>query len=250
MLRIPFSYTIFLSWLLRRSVSLRRATTCRMTPPTLESCIQQSPLLFWLDGGTGEELFRQNIPDDRKLWSATAVVHTEYHDTLRAVHRSFLEAGSQAITTNTYGIIPSVGFTKEEIAQYCESAAQLARQVVDERTSAPKAWVLRSLGPLVESYRPDLIRKHTEGVEIYELMITAMAPHIDAVLAETMSSVEEAMQPIDALAQHNIQHHGKNLPLLISFTLNAQGNLRSTELIERALERILGYARKKNVHGT
>lgn len=216
---------------------------------SLEACFEQSPV-FWLDGGTGEELFRRNVPDDRKLWSATAVVHGEYHDTLRAVHRSFLEAGSQAITTNTYGIVPSVGFSPAEIKQYCEIAAQLARQVVRERIDAPQVWVLGSLGPLVESYRPDLIRKHDDGVAIYQSMITAMAPHIDAVLAETMSSVEEAMQPVDALAQYNRIHRDQELPLLVSFTLQAQGNLRSNEPSEHALERIFDYAREKNVHGT
>jgi S-methylmethionine-dependent homocysteine/selenocysteine methylase len=28
-----------------------------------------------LDGGTGEELFRRGMVDDRKIWSANALVH-------------------------------------------------------------------------------------------------------------------------------------------------------------------------------
>ena len=199
-----------------------------MKPTSLEACIAQSTL-FWLDGGTGEELFHRNVPDDRKRWSVTAVVHDEYHETLRAVHRSFLEAGSQAITTNTYGIIPSVGFSSAELQHYCEITAQIARQVVQELREDSLAYVLGSLGPLVESYRPDLIRKHGEGAAIYQLMITAMAPHVDAVLAETMSSVEEAMQAVDALAQHNHINHDQELPLLVSFTLQSQGHLRCNE---------------------
>ncbi|GAX15200.1 betaine-homocysteine S-methyltransferase [Fistulifera solaris] len=211
---------------------------------SLEECIQHNVPFFWLDGGTGEELFRRNVPDDRKLWSATAVVHAEYHETLRAVHRSFLEAGADAITTNTYGLVPSVGFSVDEISQYCELAARLARQVVQETRA--EAWVFGSLGPLVESYRPDLIRTHEEGVSLYQSMITAMASHIDAVLAETMSSVEEAMQAVDALALYNTEQK-KELPMLVSFTLQANGNVRSHEPAECAIGRILQYAREKHV---
>jgi homocysteine S-methyltransferase len=210
---------------------------------SLEECIQQKYPFFWLDGGTGEELFRRNVPDDRKLWSATAVVHAEYHETLCAVHRSFLEAGADAITTNTYGIVPSVGFSVEEISQYCEIAARLARQVSRD------TWVFGSLGPLVESYRPDLIRKHEEGVSLYRRMITVMASHIDAVLAETMSSVEEAMQAVDALALYNSSSK-KELYMLISFTLQSNGHVRSHEPAECAVERILEHAQQKDVRGT
>jgi S-methylmethionine-dependent homocysteine/selenocysteine methylase len=214
---------------------------------SLEECIQHNVPFFWLDGGTGEELFRRNVPDDRKLWSATAVVHAEYHERLCAVHRAFLEAGADAITTNTYGLVPSVGFSVDEISQYCETAARLARQVVQE--TRPEAWVFGSLGPLVESYRPDVIRTHEEGVSIYRLMITAMASHIDAVLAETMSSVEEAMQAVDALGLYNSSSK-KELPMLLSFTLQANGNVRSHEPAECAIGRILQYAREKHVRGT
>ena len=58
-----------------------------------------------LDGGTGEELFLRGVPDDRKIWSAKAVVDATYHQALRDVHRSFIEAGSDAVTTNSYGIV-------------------------------------------------------------------------------------------------------------------------------------------------
>lgn len=60
--------------------------------------------IMLLDGGTGEELFRNGVPDDRKIWSATAVVHSQYHSKLKQVHESYFKAGSNAVTTNSYGI--------------------------------------------------------------------------------------------------------------------------------------------------
>ena len=49
-----------------------------------------------LDGGTGEELFRRGVPDDRQLWSVTALVHDEYHAVLHDVHTAFLQSGNLA----------------------------------------------------------------------------------------------------------------------------------------------------------
>ena len=232
------------SALLSRSFSF--PTRSRAAMPTLEETLQQvshhPSRVFLLDGGTGEELFRRGVPDDRKIWSATAVVHPTHHATLQAVHRSFLQVGCQAVTTNSYGITPGVGFSVDEIRQHCATAGQLARQVVNDHHLA--AFVLGSLGPLVESYRPDLILEHKAGVAIYQVMMQALAPTVDAFLAETLSSVEESMQPVDALAQEGLQKS-----ILISYTLQSDGKLRSGEVADSALRRILDYADERNVKG-
>lgn len=45
------------------------------------------------DGGLGEELFKQGVPDDREIWSATAVKNKQYHKLLVKVHEDFAKAG-------------------------------------------------------------------------------------------------------------------------------------------------------------
>lgn len=151
---------------------------------------RHSDHVFLLDGGTGEELFRRGIPDDRKLWSATAIVHSEYHRILEEVHISFLHAGAQAITTNSYGIVPGVGFHNEMDRQkYMDMAGMIARRAATA-SGKENVFVLGSLGPLIESYRADLIRPHVQGVQEYRIACEALRPHVDAFLAETMSCVE------------------------------------------------------------
>lgn len=201
--------------------------------------------VFLLDGGTGEELFRHGVPDDRKIWSATAVVHKQYHATLQQVHESFLQAGADAITTNSYGIVPGVGFALDDIAAHCATAGAIARNAVTN--CKPSAFVIGSLGPLVESYRPDLIMSHQEGASVYQRIIEALAPHVDAFLAETLSSVEESMQPINALATSSSERVLP--PMLISYTLNSEGTLRSGENVVSAIPRILDYAQDRQVKG-
>lgn len=83
--------------------------------------------MFLLDGGTGEELIANGVPYDSKIWSARAITEEQYHTTVQKVHTSFITSGCDAITTNSYGIVPGVGFTKSEIARYCDAAGHIAR---------------------------------------------------------------------------------------------------------------------------
>ena len=202
-----------------------------------------------LDGGTGEELFLHGVPDDRKLWSATAIVHEKYHSTLEKVHKSFVEAGSQAITTNSYGIVPGVGFTDgEEVKRLTGIAGQIGRRAVTKSDGTRSALILGSLGPLVESYRADLIMKREDGVRCYQYAIEGLNPYVDIYLGETLSCIEEACQIVDALSAFYAK--GDTIlkqPLLISFTLSKDGKLRSSENVVYAIEEMINYSEGKKV---
>lgn len=197
--------------------------------------------LLILDGGTGEELFRRGVPDDRKIWSATAVVNEQYHQCLKDVHRSFIDAGSDAITSNSYGVTPGVGFSRDDVVKYVGLAGQLARQSTGEDEST---LVFGSMGPLVESYRPDLVSEHAEGVTYYMLMASALAPNVDCFLAETMSSVEESTQAVEAVGSLS---SGERLPIMVSYTLNSAGKIRSGEAVIDAIPKIISFSDKQNV---
>ena len=158
--------------------------------------------MFLLDGGTGEELFRRSVPDDRKLWSATALVHPQYHKILEDVHNSFLQSGSNAITTNSYGVVPGLGFDEHQMSKYIDQSGKIARSSTQKHNlhSPLPTFIFGSLGPLVESYRPDKIMPHDEGVKCYKLACQSLAPYADAFIAKTMSCVEESIQVLDAVA--------------------------------------------------
>ena len=203
---------------------------------TFEKLRNDKDQVLLLDGGTGEELFRQGVPDDRKIWSATAVVNPQYHPILQQVHQSFVDAGSQAITTNSYGITPGVGFSEAEIATYAAEAGRLARESVVSTSTL----VLGSLGPLVESYRPDMILPHDEGVRIYKIYTKALSPHVDCFLAETMSSLEESLQAVEAVASEK--------PMLVSYTLGSDGALRSGEKATHAIHQLFEFAKQHSAH--
>ncbi|GKY94363.1 hypothetical protein MPSEU_000402200 [Mayamaea pseudoterrestris] len=225
----------------------------QQTRPSLANYLfENSHNVFLLDGGTGEELFRHGVPDDRTHWSAEALMDPNYHSILYQVHDSFLQAGSSAVTTNSYGCVPGVGFTIEELQGLCATAGRIARSVVhDEQSNAPRPlYVLGSLGPLVESYRADTVMEHEQGVFYYETMCSAMLPFVDCFLAETMSSVEEATQAIDAISRISEQTTDpqQQLPCMVSFSLqSASARLWSDESPCHALDQILEYCNTKQV---
>jgi homocysteine S-methyltransferase len=147
-----------------------------------------------------------------------------------------VEAGSDAITTNSYGIIPGVGFSLPEIVKHVACAGKIARESV-----LPSTLVLGSLGPLVESYRPDLILPHEEGLTTYAAMAKALAPYVDCFLAETISSYEECIQVVDAL---DILEPASKRPVMASFTLDENGNFRSGETVTDGISRLLYFVEK------
>ena len=53
-----------------------------------------------LDGGIGTELERRGVPMDNEAWCGAASI--EYNSILEEVHRDYILAGSDIITTNTY----------------------------------------------------------------------------------------------------------------------------------------------------
>ena len=198
-----------------------------------------------LDGGTGEELFLHGVPDDRKIWSANAIVNKQYHSIVEDVHRSFIDAGSQAITTNSYGITPGVGFADgEEVKRLVAISAEIAR-----KAAGKSVLVLGSLGPQVESYRPDLIMKHDDGVNAYLNTVEGLYPHIDIFLAETMSCLEEACQAIAAVSKFHCTLSATDVkhPMMVSFTLGSDGKTRNEESVAEVIPKLVEYAHKKRV---
>jgi methionine synthase I (cobalamin-dependent) len=176
------------------------------------------------------------------------LVNEKYHSILADVHRSFLDAGADAITTNSYGVVPGVGFTTDEIHKHVTTAGCIAREVVDNyfqnaiSNQPKKKLVLGSLGPLLESYRPDKLMEAQEGIQMYGVIARALHPYVDVFIAETMSSVEEASQAIQAvgqlIAEQNIDTSCQT-PMIVSYTLDSHGRLRDGESATSAVTRTL-----------
>ncbi|MXS18016.1 MULTISPECIES: homocysteine S-methyltransferase family protein [Pseudomonas] len=188
--------------------------------------------LVLLDGGMGRELQRRGAPFRQPEWSALAL--SEAPEQVEAVHRAYIEAGAQVITSNSYAVVPfHIG--EERFATEGESlaarAGQLARQAV--AASGQPVRVAGSLPPLFGSYRPDLFEPARVD-ELLQPLIRGLAPHVDLWLAETQSALAE----VRAIAA-GLPDDGK--PLWLSFTLKDEDvdeipRLRSGEPVAEAAQ--------------
>ncbi len=89
-----------------------------------------NPIL--LDGGIGTELERLGAPMDHEAWCAVAL---ETHPQLvRDVHRSYIDAGADIITVNTYAATRHAltnGGMEKNFTRWNKLAVQLARETLD-----------------------------------------------------------------------------------------------------------------------
>ncbi len=148
---------------------------------------------FLLDGATGSELDRLGVDVGMPLWSAHAIL--EAPEILRKVHIAYLEAGAQAISTNTFRTHErslakaGMGDRAEELTA---KAVEIARSAVNEVNT--DALVFGSVAPLEDCYSPDLAPLSKVCEEEHSKMIKYLVNSgVDLVLIETMCSAHEAI---------------------------------------------------------
>lgn len=162
-----------------------------------------------LDGGMGRELERSGAPFRQPEWSALALI--EAPETVAAVHKGYIDAGAQVITTNSYALVPfHIGEERfrRNGARLADLAGRMARQAVG---ATKGVRIAGSLPPVFGSYQPELFRADV-AQEYLSVLVGGLAPYVDLWLAETQSSLAEARAAAAAVAKT-----GK--PLWVSFTL-------------------------------
>ncbi len=100
----------------------------------------RSDEILIIDGGTGSELQRRGVAMDAHAWSGAAALRHE--QLLREIHRDYIRAGADVITTNTFGttrfILAAAGLEArfEAINRATIRAAREARDAAADRPVA------------------------------------------------------------------------------------------------------------------
>jgi methionine synthase I (cobalamin-dependent) len=162
------------------------------------------PLL--LDGGLGSSLIARGLPQGAppEAWVL------ERPDEVAAVHRAYVEAGSDAVHTCSFGGHP-LRLERFGLAPRCEEIA--ARAVELARASGAR-FVIGDLGPTGEYLPP--VGQGDLGVwrAGFERLGGALAgAGVDALHVETLSDRREALVALEAL-----RSVAPGLPVLVSLT--------------------------------
>ena len=195
----------------------------------------RDPTITLMDGSMGEVLADRGFSTRDGLWSAQALL--DYPDEVKELHKEYLAAGSEIITTNTYSTIPSYlekAGMRHRVRELTAFAARLARQSIEEHGDSSRR-VAGCLPPLGESYRPDLVPPAHVAIPVYHEMVEAMDEWVDLFLAETMSSIDEAVHVAEAL---NTVPNRQTSDWMVAFTLDDRDGtvLRSGERVTKAIE--------------
>src|SRR5699024_7408665 len=101
--------------------------------------------------GTALQAYDLTLDDFADLEGCNEILNETRPDVVRAVHRSFLEVGSDAVESNTFGAnLPNLGEydIADRIRELAAKGAALARECADEFSTADRPrFVLGSMGP-------------------------------------------------------------------------------------------------------
>jgi methionine synthase I (cobalamin-dependent) len=150
------------------------------------------------DGATGTNLFDMGLTsgDAPEMW-------LELHpDRIKALHKSFVDAGSDIILTNTFGcnarrlmlhdMQDQVFKLNKLAAELCREEAEKAnRPIVVAGSIGPTGDLLAPLGPLTEAEAKDVFIDQMEGLK---------AGGVDVAWIETMSAGDEMRAAAEAAA--------------------------------------------------
>lgn len=189
-----------------------------------------------LDGSIGQELVKRSNMPPTPLWSTSVMM--EQPELVGDVHADYFAAGATVATTNTYPLhisrLERVG-TAEKLGSLIDTAVA---QAVTARDAHGSGLVAGALGPLLASYRPDLMPDVALAAERFAEIILRMGDHVDVLLPETVSSLQEA----EGVFQGYVQS-GSDKPLWIAFSVDDDDGtkLRSGEPLVIVTEMLNHY---------
>ena len=202
-----------------------------MTESFLEA-LERRVLL--LDGAMGTEIQKLNpkpedFPDGKDGFNDGLSLTKP--DWIKNIHRSYLDAGSDCIETNTFGSnkikLDEYGFGDKTI-ELNQKNAGIAVSVCKE-FSDKQRFVIGSMGPtgfLPSSNDQDLGQKSLDEIRnAFELQAEGLIlGGVDSLLIETSQDILEVKLAIDA--SHNaIKKTGKKIPIIANTTLDQYGKM-------------------------
>ena len=166
-----------------------------------------------LDGGLGTMLQAAGLSGGQnpEIWNI------QQPDTVKSIHRAYLNAGAQVISANTFGAnahkLQGSGCTPQQLVA---AGVQLAKQAISD--SGKSARVALDIGSIGQLLQPMGTLAFEDAVAIFSEMIRAGTDAgADLVLIETMSDLYEAKAAVLAAKETC------NLPVWCSMTFAESG---------------------------
>lgn len=157
--------------------------------------------IFVLDGAMGTQLYAQGFDYGRPF----DLLSTTQPEAVRRVHRSYVDAGAHAVTTNTFGAnrfrLERHG-AEDRVAELNQAAVALARQEAEARPPHSRPLVAASIGPLGQPLAPVGRLRDEDARDAFREQLEALiAAEPDIVVFETFADLRELRIAASTLAE-------------------------------------------------
>ncbi len=163
-----------------------------------------------LDGGFGTEMQKRGM----KAGETSEIMNFKMEDEVGAVLRSYVEAGSDIISANTFGInrfkLKDTGYSVKEAV---EKALTIARNAV----AGTETLVALDIGPIGQLLEPTGTLVFEEAYDIFKEIVTAGRDNADLIVIETMTDLYEVKAAILAAKENS------DLPVFTYMTFEKNG---------------------------
>ncbi|MEJ2751654.1 MAG: homocysteine S-methyltransferase family protein, partial [Chloroflexota bacterium] len=181
------------------------------------------------DGAMGSRLMAAGMP----IGQAPELWNVENPEAVRDVHRSYVEAGSQIILSNSFGGSRATlgrNGLHERTSELNQAAAENARSVAD---AAPHPVAVGgSIGPSGEMFAPVGPLDADSGRELFAEQAAALAAGgVDVLWIETMSDLNEVQAAVAGCRQA-----APHLPVVTTMSFDRMGRTMMGTTPQQALE--------------
>ena len=179
--------------------------------------------MLFFDGATGTQLQARGLQPGElpESWNFT------HPDIVEAVHRSYLDVGSNIVKSNTFGANPlKLAGSGLDCKEIIEAAVAIAKKACGGRENK---FVALNLGPTGKLLAPYGDLPFEKAVEAYgEMVRYGAAAGADLILIETMSDTYEIKAAVLASKENC------DLPICVTMTFDEDGKLLTGATVEAA----------------
>ncbi len=195
------------------------------------------------DGAMGTMLQAADLvlDDFDGLEGCNEILNDTRPDVVRHIHRAYLEAGADAVETNTFGAnLPNLAEydIAGRIRELAEKGARLAREVADELSTPERPrFVLGSVGPgtKLPTLGHDTFARLRDAYA--ECGRGLLAGGADAFVVETCQDLLQVKAAVHGM-QHAMAAEGRRIPLVTQVTVETTGTMLLGSEIGAALAAI------------
>lgn len=171
--------------------------------------------LLFLDGGMGTLLQKEGLLPGEKpeMWNLTNP------DKIAAIHKAYYDAGSNVVSTNTFGA-NTLKFDSYELDSIVKSAVENARRAAAESVSDGEKFVALDIGPTGRLLKPFGDLDFEDAVSVFaETVRLGVKYGVDLIIIETMNDLYETKAALLAAKENS------SLPVFVSNAYSENGCL-------------------------